>query len=73
MYYHIRGDLLISDISFADDIIIFYNGSNKHVKDIKKFISIFEKESNLGINISKSYFLAASLLLNNKINQITTL
>ena len=47
---------IISHLSFADDVIIFTNGTRPSLKKLMSFLGSYKKESGHLINKSKSYF-----------------
>lgn len=52
-----RGCPRITHLAFADDTIIFSNGSRKSLHNLMDFLSEYEEESGHVINKSKSCFL----------------
>ncbi|PKU73296.1 hypothetical protein MA16_Dca022879 [Dendrobium catenatum] len=53
MFFRSKDGLPISHLCFADDFIIFSNGSFNHVKKLKDFLDLFSFESGLIFNASK--------------------
>ncbi|KAI0494214.1 hypothetical protein KFK09_024345 [Dendrobium nobile] len=70
MYYRSKKGLPISHLSFADDFIIFANGSYNHVKRFKNFLDLFSLESGLSFNTSKCAFFTSKWITRTNINRI---
>lgn len=63
-------DFLVPCLAFADDVIIFCNGSKKSVAVIKRFTSHFEDVSGQMINNSKSFFVTSCKATPSRVNVI---
>ncbi|PKU80635.1 Putative ribonuclease H protein [Dendrobium catenatum] len=70
MYYISKKGLPISHLSFADDFIIFVNGSYNYVKRFKNFLDLFSLESGLSFNTSKCAFFTSQWITITNINRI---
>lgn len=65
--------MIITHLSFVDDVIMFCNDSIKFIKIFRNLLLNFEKESSLTFNKNKSYFIASSSIPIKRINQISNL
>ena len=58
LFYHIPKGLQISHLAYADDCVIFCNGTKDSVLKIKHFLKHYESCSGHKINLEKSAFLS---------------
>ncbi|PKA62829.1 5'-3' exoribonuclease 2 [Apostasia shenzhenica] len=72
--YHFQSPIRVSHLAFADDCIIFCNGTKNSLQKIKNFLNHYESISGQKINVSKSSFICSKktgkILINN-ISNIT--
>ncbi|PKU77129.1 Putative ribonuclease H protein [Dendrobium catenatum] len=73
MYYLTKDGFPVSHLCFADDFMIFCNGSLNHIKKIKSFLNNFFLESGLSINNLKSSFFTSKHFTLAKINRISSI
>lgn len=57
----ITDDLAFSHMLLVDNILLFYDGSRKDLTSTKGVISLFEKATNMQVNIQKSTFSSLGL------------
>ncbi|PKU74126.1 Putative ribonuclease H protein [Dendrobium catenatum] len=62
LYYRTIRGIHISHLSFADDFILFSNGSINNIKLLHNFLDYFNKVSGLAINKEKSSFIAGKTI-----------
>ncbi|PKU71971.1 Putative ribonuclease H protein [Dendrobium catenatum] len=70
LLYHTMGGMLITYLSFADDFIVFSNGSVKNIKVLVQFLLNFQNISGLAINKDKSSFFVSKGVNQGRINTI---
>lgn len=58
MYFHTKGGILITHLSFAYYVIIIYTEGFNNIKKLCNLFKIFELESRLKINKGKSFLLS---------------
>lgn len=59
-YYQVpRGCIPISHLLYADDTLIFLNGSSNNVRKLLDFIRVYEHSSGQKVNINKSSFIVS--------------
>lgn len=69
-YSHL-GSLKVSHIYFVDDIMIFTNGAINSIKRLRDILKMFEDQSGLSINNSKSTFVTGKRMTMGKMSLIT--
>lgn len=55
-FYYSEGNLKITHLVFANDMLLFYNGTKKTINTVWKILKEFEMISGMSINANKSYF-----------------
>ncbi|KAI0495439.1 hypothetical protein KFK09_021740 [Dendrobium nobile] len=68
-FHTIRG-FPIWHLSFADDFILFSNGSINNIKELINFLISFDNQSGLSINKDKNTFIMGKSINQNRINAI---
>ncbi|PKU75983.1 Putative ribonuclease H protein [Dendrobium catenatum] len=70
LYFRSGGVLPLSRLSFADDFIIFANGSIHNIQNLFRFLDKFQKTSWLTFNKTKSSFFTAKSISISRIHNI---
>ncbi|KAI0511688.1 hypothetical protein KFK09_012320 [Dendrobium nobile] len=71
LYYKTIGGVAITHLSFADDFILFSNGSMKMLKFLFNFLNIFQQASGLTFNYTKCAFIPAKTISATRIGNIS--
>lgn len=70
MQYKGGGNMVISHLAFADDVMVFSKANETAMKKLMRFLSNYEKVSGQQINLAKSFFIAGKKVNQQKLQKL---